>query len=97
MQVENQIKKFDNAYTISYESFKTHKFYLNSSIRRDKIINLKNIELIENKNIKKKFTDEMGGKIPYKEEIKINFNLLEKIYFFIRRRLESRKSNRKNY
>ena len=94
---ENQIKKFDNAYTISYESFKTHKFYLNSSIRRDKIINLKNIELIENKNIKKKFTDEMGGKIPYKEKIKINFNLLEKIYFFIRRRLESRKNNRKNY
>ena len=39
----------------------------------------------------------MGGKIPYKEEIKINFNLLEKIYFFIRRRLESRKNNRKNY
>ena len=43
---ENQIKKIDNAYTISYESFKTHKFYLNSSIRSYKITNLKNIELI---------------------------------------------------
>jgi len=45
----------------------------------------------------KEFTDEMGGKIPYKEKIKINFNLLEKIYFFIRRKLESRKKSRKNY
>jgi len=33
----------------------------------------------------------------YKEKIKINFNLLEKIYFFIRRKLESRKKSRKNY
>jgi len=94
---EAQIKNFDNAYTILYESFKTHKFYLNSDTRRNKITKLKNIELVENKNIKKKFTDEMGGKIPYKEKVKINFNLIEKIYFFIRRKLESRKKSRKNY
>ena len=46
---------------------------------------------------KKKFTNATGGKIPYNEKIKINFNLLEKFYFFIRRKLESRKRNRKNY
>jgi len=94
---ESQITKFKNAYTVSYDSFKTHKFYLNSDIRRDKITKLKNIELIENENIKKKFTDEMGGKIPYNEKIRVNFNLVEKLYFFVRRKLESRKRNRKNY
>ena len=94
---EKQIKKFDNAYTIFYESFKTHKFYLSSNIRDEKITDLKDIELVENTNIKKKFTDEMGGKVPYKEKIKIKFNVLEKIYFFIRRKLESRKKNSKNY
>ena len=39
----------------------------------------------------------MGGKVPYKEKTKINFNFLEKVYFFIRRKLESRKRSRKNY
>ena len=72
-------------------------FYLNQNIRVDKITRLKDIELVENINIKKKFIDEMGGKVPYKEKTKINFNFLEKIYFFIRRKLESRKRNRKNY
>lgn len=59
---EKQIKEFDNAYTISFESFKSHKFFLNSSVRGEKIANLKNIELQENKNIQKKFTDKMEGK-----------------------------------
>ena len=94
---ENQIKNFDNAYTILYESFKTHKFYLDPDIRRDKIKNLKDIELIENINIKKKFIDKMGGNIPHSEKMKIRFNLFENIYFFIRRKLENRKKNRKNY
>ena len=94
---ENQIKNFDNAYTILYESFKTHKFYLDSDMRRDKIKNLKDIELIENINIKKKFIDKMGGNIPHSEKMKIRFNLFENIYFFIRRKLENRKKNRKNY
>ena len=94
---ENQIKNFDNAYTVLYESFKTHKFYLDPNIRRDKIKNLKDIELIENINIKKKFIDKMGGNIPHSEKMKIRFNLFENIYFFIRRKLENRKKNRKNY
>ena len=37
---EKQIHEIDNAFTISYESFKTHKFYLNSNIRRDKLTKL---------------------------------------------------------
>ena len=94
---ENQIKNFDNAYTVLYESFKTHKFYLDPDMRRDKIKNLKDIELIENINIKKKFIDKMGGNIPHSEKMKIRFSLFENIYFFIRRKLENRKKNRKNY
>jgi hypothetical protein len=39
----------------------------------------------------------MGGKIPYKELKKINFNIFEKLYFFVRRKLESKKRNRRNY
>ncbi len=94
---EQQIKKFDNAFTLSYESFKTHKFYLDVNIRNKKNLKLKDIEIAENLNIKKKFTDEMGGKVPYNEKIKINFNLLEKFYFFTRRKLESKQKNRRNY
>ena len=94
---EHQIKKLDNAYTISYDSFKTHKLYLSSSIRDEKIAKLKHIELVENTNIKKKFIDKMKGIVPLNDEKKINFNLIEKIYFFVRRKLESRKKSRKNY
>ena len=94
---EQQVKNFDNAYTISYESFKTHKLYLNKNVRDSKITKLKDIEIVENVNIKKFFTDQMGGRIPYNEKIKIQFNLLEKSYFFIRRKLESRKKNMRNY
>ncbi len=94
---EKQIKKFNNAFTLSYKSFENHKLYLNESIRNSKKQNLKDIELIENFNIKKKFTDATGIKISYNESSKINFNLLEKFYFFLRRKLESRQKSRKNY
>ena len=39
----------------------------------------------------------MGGQIPPNEKKKIKFNLFESIYFFIRRKLENRKKNRRNY
>jgi len=79
---ETQIKKFENAYTISYDSFRTHKLYLKSDIRDNKIRNLKSIEPhYEIQKVKKK----------------IKFNYIEKVYFFIRRKIESRKKNRKNY
>ena len=94
---EQQIKKFDNAFTLSYESFKTHKFYLDANVRNKKNLKLKDIEIVENSNIKKKFINKMGGKVPYNEKIKINFNLLEKFYFFMRRKLESKQKNRRNY
>ena len=99
---EQQISQFDNAYTISYESFKTHKFYLDTNIRKEKITELKDIELTENVNIKKKFIKEKAGQIPFKELLKkerkkIKFNILEKIYFSTRRKLESKKKSRKNY
>ena len=58
---------------------------------------LKDIELIENTNIRKKFKEDMRGQVPFNEEKKINFNIIEKSYFFIRRKLESRKKSRKNY
>jgi len=94
---EQQVNKLNNAFTLSYKSFETHKLYLGEKERNLKNRDLKDIEVVENFNIKKKFTDATGGKIPYNEKIKINFNLLEKFYFFIRRKLESRKRNRKNY
>jgi hypothetical protein len=99
---EQQISQFDNAYTISYESFKTHKFYLGTNIRKEKITELKDIELTENVNIIKKFIKEKAGQIPFeellkKERKKIKFNILEKIYFSMRRKLDSKKKGRKNY
>ena len=94
---EQQIKKFNNAFTLSYKSFKTHELYLDENVRSSKNQDLKDIEVIENFNIKKKFTDETGPEIPYNERIKINFNLLEKFYFFMRRKLESKQKSRKNY
>ena len=93
---QQQIDKLDNAFTLSYDSFKTHKFYLDKNIRKEKYKNLKDIELVENKNINKIFIDAMGGKVPYKDRKKIRFNLLENIYFFVRRKLESKKKSRKN-
>ena len=99
---EHQINSFEDVYTISYDSFKTHKFYLRQSIRKEKIIELKDIELTENTNIKKKFVKERDGQIPFKELLKkekrkIKFNILEKFYFLIRRKFDSRKKSRKNY
>ena len=94
---EKQIKKFNNGYTLSYKSFKTHHLYLEESARNSRNQNLKDIEMVENINIKKKFTDETAGKIPYNESIRVKFNTLEKFYFFVRRKLESKKKSRKNY
>ena len=79
---EEQIKKFDNAYTISYDTFKTHELYLSADIRNNKIRKLKYIE--PNYEMQK-------------EKKKINFNSVEKIYFFMRRKIESRSLSRKNY
>ena len=76
-----------------YKSLRQNLYNIRNSRNQD----LKDIETIENVNIKKKFTDESGGKIPYKESIKVKFNALEKFYFFVRRKLESKQKNRRNY
>ena len=94
---EKQISKFNNAFTLSYKSFKTHNLYLDASVRNSRKQDLKDIEIVENSNIKKKFTDKTEGKIPYEESIKIKFNTFEKLYFFVRRKLESKQKSRKNY
>ena len=94
---EKQMKKFNNVFTLSYKSIKTHNLYLDESTRNSRNQNLKDIEIVENFNIQKRFTDESGGKILYNESIKVKFNALEKFYFFVRRKLESKQKSRKNY
>ena len=94
---EKQMKKFNNVFTLSYKSFKTHNLYLDESTRNSRNQDLKDIEIVENFNIQKRFTDESGGKILYNESIKVKFNALEKFYFFVRRKLESKQKSRKNY
>ena len=94
---EKQIKEFNNAFTLSYKSFNSHKLYLDQKVRNSKNQDLKDIEIVENLNIKKKFTEKLGGKIPNKEGIKVKFNALEKFYFFVRRKIESKQKSRKNY
>ena len=71
-----QIKYFDHALTLSYDSFKNHKNFLED---RSKIITLK-------QNNNKLYMQN-----------KINFSLLQRIYFFIRRKIDSRKRSLKNY
>ena len=94
---EKQIKKFNNAFTLSYKSFETHNLYLDQKVRNSRNQDLKDIEIVENLNIKKKFTEQLGDKIPHKESTKVKFNTLEKFYFFVRRKLESKQKSRKNY
>ena len=94
---EKQMKKFNNVFTLSYKSFKTHNLYLDESTRNSRKQDLKDIEIVENFNIQKRFTDVSGGKIPYNQSIKVKFNALEKFYFFVRRKLESKQKSRKNY
>jgi len=43
--------------------------FLSPEVTKKKFKRLEDIEVVENTNIKKKFVDEMGGKIPYKEKI----------------------------
>ena len=94
---EKQIKEFNNAFTLSYKSFNSHRLYLDQKVRNSRNQDLKDIEIVENLNIKKKFTDETAGQIPYSESIKIKFNAFEKFYFFVRRKIESKQKSRKNY
>ncbi len=73
---EKQIKYFEHALTLSFDSFKNHKDFLED---RSEIKTLKHT----------------NSKLNMKN--KINFNLVQKIYFFIRRKVDSRKKSLKNY
>ena len=73
---EKQISHFDYALTLSFDSFKNHKDFLDD---RSQIKTLKQ----DNNKL-------------YMQN-KINFNLLQKIYFYIRRKIDSRKRSLKNY
>ena len=42
-------------------------------------------------------TNKMEGKISINEKRKLNFNIIEKLYFFVRRKIDSKKKSRKNY
>lgn len=91
---ESQIDSFENAFTLSYESFKNHPKFINKDKRLEKITSLKQIE--ENKD----------GWLEYEKNMKIQednfenklkFNFFQKNYFRLRRALESRKKSMKNY
>tara|TARA_Y100000590_G_scaffold67830_1_gene73843 strand:- start:503 stop:1174 length:672 start_codon:yes stop_codon:yes gene_type:complete len=73
---EKQMKHFDHALTLSFDSFKKHKDFLKD---RSEIKTLKHVPIRSSM------------------QNKINFNLVQKIYFFIRRKTDSRKKSLKNY
>tara|TARA_A100001011_G_C14176055_1_gene784688 strand:+ start:277 stop:957 length:681 start_codon:yes stop_codon:yes gene_type:complete len=78
---ESQISSFDHALTLSYSSFTDHPDFIKN---RSIIKKLKQIGK-EEKNLEIKLNN------------KINFSFFEKIYFLIRRKIESRKKDMKNY
>ncbi len=91
---EEQIKYFEHALTISYDSFKNHPKFLNKQERDEKITSLKQIE--KDKDGWDEYNKSLNlQKLDFKKKLK--FNLIDKIYFKFRRVLESRKKNRKNY
>ena len=78
---ESQISSFDHALTLSYSSFTGHPDFIKD---RSVIKKLKQIGK-EEKNLEIKLNN------------KINFSFFEKIYFLIRRKIESRKKDMKYY
>ena len=91
---EEQIKHFDHALTFSYDSLKNHPKFLDKEVREKKIKSIKQIE--ENKDGWSEYHKNLNvQKINFQKKLKFNF--FDKMYFKLRRILESRKTNRKNY
>ena len=91
---EMQINYFEHGLTLSYDSFKNHPRFIDKEIRSKKIQSLKQID--ENVDGWEEYEKNLKiQKINFDKKLK--FNLTEKIYFKLRRILESRKKNRKNY
>ena len=92
---ETQIEQFEHGLTLSYESFKNHPKFIDKQKRIEKMTTLKKID--ENKEYLDLTSDEWKKHFSKYSNKKINFNLIEKIYFKLRRLLESRKKSIKNY
>jgi len=91
---ETQVNHFEHGLTLSYESFKNHPKFIDKKTRLEKITTLKQIDT--NKDGWKEYGKNIQNQtINFNKKIK--FNLLERIYFKLRRLMESRKKNRKNY
>ena len=90
---ETQVDSFEHGITLSYESFKDNPKFVNKKNRYEKFITLKQTDSNSN-------SDDFYLKYSKQKEIfekKIKFNLIEKIYFKLRRLMESRKKDVKNY
>ena len=90
---ETQVDSFEHGITLSYESFKDNPKFVNKKNRDEKFIALKQTDSNSN-------SDDFYLKYSKQKEIfekKIKFNLIEKIYFKLRRLMESRKKDVKNY
>jgi hypothetical protein len=92
---ENQIKHFEHALTLSYESFNNHKKFINKETRIKKITSLKKID--KDNEYVGLFSRGWENFYSKYSKNKINFNIIEKIYFKFRRLAESRKKYIKNY
>jgi hypothetical protein len=78
---QKQISSFNHALTLNFNSFKDFKNYIHDR-SKFKGVGQQNLNVIKNyANIQNR----------------INFNIFEKLYFFCRRKFESRKKNIKNY
>ena len=78
---QKQISSFNHALTLNFNSFKDFKNYIHDR-SKFKGVRQQNLNVIKNyANIQNR----------------INFNIFEKLYFFCRRKFESRKKNIKNY
>lgn len=91
---EQQIEQFEHGLTISYDSFRAHPKFIKKEERDKKITTLKQIE--KNKDGWSEYSKNHNLQKTHFKKI-LKFTLFHEIYFKIRRFLESRKRNRKNY
>ena len=92
---ETQINHFEHGLTLSYESFKNHPKFIDKKKRVEKITTLKKID--ENKEYLDLPDDKWKEHFSKYSDKRVNFNLIEKIYFKFRRSIESKKKSIKNY
>jgi hypothetical protein len=89
---ELQQNNFEHGLTITYESLKNNSKFIDSKKRLEKFTSLKQINTNKDDDFNLKYSKQKKNFIK-----KINFSLLEKIYFKFRRLTDSRKKSMKNY